>query len=115
MIGKTPLRFWKHFNLFAWIVVAVILFCAFAASASADNLCRDTNLNACVSLKNDPFNQGQKVNKEIRFEFKNVSLADYFKVQIFAFNTGIPNIYDGTVIFRGVNRGGKVTLSIPFK
>lgn len=115
MISKIPLRLWKYFSLLAWLMVAAILFCAFAASANADNLCQDTNLNACVSLKNDPFNQAQKVNKEIRFEFKNVNFADYFKIQIFAFNTGIPNIYDGTIIFRGISRGGKVTLSIPFK
>jgi hypothetical protein len=114
MIGRIPLKWWKHFDVISWLLVIALV--AFAATASAAQIDDPGAKNASIQQKITPF-QDRKAAPTLQdyaFEKQN-PYKKWVRIEVFVFNTGMPDAYSGTLIVHGVGGGAKATIQIPFR
>lgn len=114
MIGRIPLKCWKHFNVISWLIVIALV--AFAATASAAQVNDPGANNASIQQKLTPFQE--KATEPIlngRAFIKRNPYKELVVIQVYVFNTGMPDAYTGALMVRGVGGGGKVMMHIPFR
>jgi hypothetical protein len=118
MIGKTPLRWWKHFEIVVWVVVIAILMIAIstANAAEVNSSTKNGVENARVQSKLTPFQDkaAEPVLKGQAF-IKQNPYKELVEIRVYVFNTGMPDAYTGALMVRGVGGGGKVLMHIPFR
>ena len=114
MIGRIPLKCWKHFNVISWLIVIALV--AFAATANAAQVNDPGANNASIQQKITPFQEkGAEPILNGRAFVKPNPYKELVVIQVYVFNTGIPDAYSGTLLVHGIGGGAKILVQIPFR